>query len=690
MSKDLLNLDIIVPDKNIVQFIGKVSKLNIFEFSGSSEFEKEGLFSTNIFGSIGSNTRNETFGYIDLGVKILHPLVYDYLLSLSTFYTSIIQGKTKAIFKDGNFIEDENGRTGLYFFIENLPNLILDDNGSDQRKNKIELIRKYGNKKDLTQYLLVLPAGLRDYTLKDNNTPSEDEINNMYRTILSISNTLKNINIDIEDETVDLYNTIVLSMHDNFLKIYMYIKDILDGKNGLIQNKWSKRSVKFGTRNVITPSTNLIKDLRDKNNHINPTDTVIGLHQFIGSISPIAKKYLTQIISEVFDVESNKAYLYNYKTLKLELTELNPKDKKDWVSYEGLDSLIEKFSQDDYKFLPVKIANKYVGLVRDDGKNINLYFNEEVEIDQYTRPLTYIELFYIAIYDVRKKYPGMLTRFPVDGMKSSYLTTFFVKTTIEDRTINYKHGYEEKIMYNYPIMNKKPFNSLSPHYTRLEGIGGDHDGDMVSVFAFFSDESIEESHETLKSLKYILNPNGGLMTSVSISPAENIIMHLTDTFKSDKIILSYNDLISNTDKNKVDKKIIEIYTKSFGTGLKEDDIEKWLSNDDNIYLVIDQNENIFGYLRIKYYNKKFLKNDDIYKMYVNTNDFIFLSDLASIKKGMGKTLLDYLHKNLSIGQDILLSARNKDLISYYEQFGYNKINSLLIKNNLMIRVSDDN
>ena len=221
MSKDLLNLDIIVPDKNIVQFIGKVSKLNIFEFSGSSEFEKEGLFSTNIFGSIGSNTRNETFGYIDLGVKILHPLVYDYLLSLSTFYTSIIQGKTKAIFKDGNFIEDENGRTGLYFFIENLPNLILDDNGSDQRKNKIELIRKYGNKKDLTQYLLVLPAGLRDYTLKDNNTPSEDEINNMYRTILSISNTLKNINIDIEDESVDLYNTIVLSMHDNFLKIYI-------------------------------------------------------------------------------------------------------------------------------------------------------------------------------------------------------------------------------------------------------------------------------------------------------------------------------------------------------------------------------------------------------------------------------------------------------------------------------------
>lgn len=689
MSKDLLNLDIIVPDKNIVQFIGKVSKLNIFEFSGSSEFEKEGLFSTNIFGSIGSNTRNETFGYIDLGVKILHPLVYDYLLSLGTFYTSIIQGKSKAIFKDGNFIEDENGRTGLYFFIEYLPDLILEDNGSDQRKNKIDLIRKYGNKKDLTQYLLVLPAGLRDYTLKDNNTPSEDEINNMYRTILSISNTLKNINIDIEDESVDLYNTIVLSMHDNFLKIYLYIKDILDGKNGLIQNKWSKRSVKFGTRNVITPSTNLIKDLRDKNNHINPTDTVIGLHQFIGSISPIAKKYLTQIMTEVFDVDSSKAYLYN-KNLKLELTDLNPKDKKDWVSYEGLDNLIEKFSQDDYKFLPVKIANKYVGLVRDDGKNISLHFNEEIEIDKFVRPLTYIELFYIAIYDVRKNFPGMLTRFPVDGMKSSYLTTFFIKTTIEDRTINYKHGYEEKVMYNYPILNKKPFNSLSPHYTRLEGIGGDHDGDMVSVFAFFSEEAINETHETLTSLKYILNPNGGLMTSVSIAPAENIIMHLTDTFKSDKIILSYQDLVKNTSKEKVNKDIINIYNKSFNTSLNEIEIEKWLENDDTIYLVLDQEEKIYAYIRIKFFNKRFLNKDNEYVLYSNTNDFIFISDLASIKKGMGKTLLDYLHRYIATGQDILLKARNKELITYYEQFGYNRIISTLIKGNLMVRYGDDN
>ena len=51
-SNNLLNFDIITPNKNVIALIGQVSKLNIFEFSGSQEFESEGLFSTKIFGIV--------------------------------------------------------------------------------------------------------------------------------------------------------------------------------------------------------------------------------------------------------------------------------------------------------------------------------------------------------------------------------------------------------------------------------------------------------------------------------------------------------------------------------------------------------------------------------------------------------------------------------------------------------------
>lgn len=474
-SKHLLNFDVIIPNKNIVELIGKVSKLNIFEFSGSQEFEPEGLFSTKTFGPIGSNTRSESFGYIDLGVKILHPLVYEYLVSLGGIYAGIILGKVKAIFQDNDFVESEEGRTGLYFFMQHIEQLNLTDNGSDQRKNKIDIIKMYGNKQSMSPYILVLPAGLRDYTIKENGTPSEDDINNMYRTLVSISNTVKNINVSLDDEMSDLYNSIIISLHENFLKIYNYIKDILDGKTGLIQSKWTKRSIKYGTRNVITPSTNLVKDLRSEN-HIKPTDTVIGLHQYISAISPIFKRGIVNIVSEVFDSEAVKAYLYEPKTLKPILRDLSPKDKKDWISYEGIENLIEKFSQDDYKYLPVKINGYYLGLVRDDGKNIELYFNEEVEIDKNVRPITYLELFYLVVYEDRAKYPGIITRFPVDSMRSSYLTTFYLKTTVDDREVKYKHGHIEKTVYNYPILEQKPFNSLSPHFTRIEGLNADYDG----------------------------------------------------------------------------------------------------------------------------------------------------------------------------------------------------------------------
>lgn len=479
-SKHLLNFDIITPNKNVVELIGQVSKLNIFEFSGSQEFEPEGLFSTKIFGPIGSNTRNETFGYIDLGVKILHPMVYENLLGMGSLYSSIILGKTKAIFRDNDFVESEEGRTGIYFFMQHIEKLNLEYNDSDQRKNKVDIIKKYGNKNCMTNYILMLPAGLRDYTIKENGTPSEDDINNMYRTLISISNTVKNINVSLDDEMSDLYNSIIIGLHENFLKIYNYIKDILDGKTGLIQSKWTKRSVKYGTRNVITPSTNLVKDLRSSN-FIKPSDTVIGLHQYVAAISPIFKRGLVNIVSEVFDSEASKAYLYDSKTLKPILRDLSPKDKKDWVSYEGIENLMDKFGQDDYKYLPVKINGYYLGLVRDDGKNVTLYFNEEVELDKNVRPITYLELFYLVVYDDRNKYPGMITRFPVDSMRSSYLTTFYLKTTVEDREVKYKHGHIEKTVYNYPIMDQKPFNSLSPHFTRIEGLGADHDGDEFMI-----------------------------------------------------------------------------------------------------------------------------------------------------------------------------------------------------------------
>ena len=123
--------------------------------------------------------------------------------------------------------------------------------------------------------------------------------------------------------------------------------------------------------------------------------------------------------------------------------------------------------------------------------------------------------------------------------------------------------------------------------------------DMVSTFIFFSDEAIEESKQRIKSLNYILSPNGGLMTSVCIPPVNNLFLHLTDTFKSDSIVIDYNDLVSNTSKEKVDIELKNMYNKAFKINLKHDEIESWIENGSSILLVIDQKENILGCVNVR-------------------------------------------------------------------------------------------
>ena len=321
MSNDkLFNIDIIAPNSNDVKFLGKVTKLNIFEFSGSTEFEQDGFFSTKIFGPVGSSARNESLGYMDIGIPILHPKVYQNFMALGTNIVDIILGKSRAIFKNGNFIPDDAGSTGLYFFLKHWPDMKISDNDSDQRKAMIDLNKAYSTKEWLTQYILILPAGMRDYTVK-NGKPSEDEINNLYRSLLSIGMTLKNNNINVNSGDVELFNSIIISLQEKFVDVYDYIKNILDGKTGYMQNQFSKHGVKYANRNVITSTNTIVTNLKDANK-LKATDTIIGLHQYMAGISPAAKGEINKLISNVLSSDTNRAYLYNPKTLKPELTDV--------------------------------------------------------------------------------------------------------------------------------------------------------------------------------------------------------------------------------------------------------------------------------------------------------------------------------------------------------------------------------
>lgn len=480
-DRRLFNIDILLLRPEIIRTMREVKKPHIFE-PNSNVFDRDGLFSTDIFGPIGSEVRNNQFGYIDLSIEILHPLVFINLISMRSLYGEIVTGKVYAKFDNSvsDFVpasREEGGNTGYDFFFKNMDKIVFKDNDSDQRKFKIDFINKYMKEPYYVNKWLVLPAGLRDYTLDKNDRPTEDEVNDLYRELLNVSNMLKNTNLTPENK--HLMDPTRYRLQNITVKIYEHYKALMDGKNKFMLGKVAKRAVSYGTRNVITPSLTKIVDLDDPN-RIRANDTIIGLYQYTKAISPIAMHHIqTKFVNRVLNPDSNQAYLINPKTMKTELVEIKINKRDEWLSQEGLDGILTKLGQEDIRVEPVKVDGYYMCLLYDTGDKVEVVFDTNNLPDymdpKLLRPITYSELAYISIYETRGKYPAFLTRYPVAGLGGIYPCKSYVKTTTKGRSVKFfmPGMLTPMVMVEYPVLNDQWVSSLSPALVKISRLSAD-------------------------------------------------------------------------------------------------------------------------------------------------------------------------------------------------------------------------
>lgn len=478
------NIDALILDAYIYKQLRQVTSLAIFE-SGTKNFEDNGLFSTSIFGQVGSEARNQTFAYIDLRLNIMHPLIYKQLISIKQLYGDIIIGKKYGKYDGiaGDIVEASSldGERGLDFILKHIDKIDLKDNGSDERYFKIQLIRDY-NKSALLSKWLVLPAGLRDYTVDESGKPSEDEVNSLYRSLIANVNTIRDLNLTEDDKDVIL--PIKNTIQKTVLAIYDYYLTLLDGKSKFINSKWTKRAITYGTRNVITSMPIDIADIDDPTN-IDFNDTLVGLYQYISSISPIARHYVSSVfISRIFSPESDMANLVDKDLLKTVYTNVDTSKRDKWLTTDGIMGIMSKLAQEENRTQPISVDDKhYLLLIYDDGYNIKPIFNTDSDITddmlpKFIRPITYVELFYLAICRVKDKYPAFVTRYPTASLGGIYPTKLYVKTTVKGRTIKLSMYGVETVITEYPMLKEKFYNSLSPHPTKIAGLAGDFDGDF--------------------------------------------------------------------------------------------------------------------------------------------------------------------------------------------------------------------
>lgn len=505
-----------------VQNLRRISVMDIF--SGMTKnFHPDGLFSTEIFGKVGDVRRSRVFGYIDLQISVFHPVYFRTLTDLKELYGGIMSGKEYAIYdhQTNDFIKSDpiNGETGFKFFLDNFETLKFTERNSAKRGARIKLVEKY-KKNPLLDKWLVLPAGLRDYMTDDSGKPTEDEINGLYRKVISISNMIENTSVGTNEEFLNVgrYN---LQVAVN--SIYDYIEAILEGKGKLIQGKWGRRNIDNSTRNVITPYIQQVKSADDPQ-FVSSKQTVVGLYQFLRAVFPKAVHLVRNTyLDSVFPGPNTASNLVDPKTLKGVSVHVDPGFYDDWMTTDGLEKQFHRFKVKELRNEAINVGGYYLGLMYNGPDDTFRFMNSIDELPEGLKkedvhPITFAELFYLSVYKIAPEIPGTVTRYPITGFGSIYPSYIYLKSTIDGLVkteLDEQWNKTDVVAPEYPKMDDFFFDALSPASQHLGRLGGDYDGDTCSLTCYMLDDSKEELKDYLNSRSFYIASDSSLAFSSS-------------------------------------------------------------------------------------------------------------------------------------------------------------------------------
>lgn len=520
----------------------KAKNANLGEITSQDWFEGQtakphpyGLFSAEIFGSIGTNLRYQRWGFIDLKANILHPHLYKDIVSMNHFYGSVISGKAVASYDPATKslvpeVTDKSG-TGYAFFMEHLPKLDFGKNDSTERNEKIDLIAKHIASGDyITSAVLVLPAGMREIDTEQEH-PTADEINDFYIRLLSISRTIDPISYKVDPS---IYDTQSIGLLKCFTELYEYIINILSGKNGFMYGKLYSRHLQMGTRNVASAMPIKITDANDKS--ITNQHTMVGLYQYLQGTAPkVVFEIKDKIVSGKLDDYDVQSLVTNIRTLKAERVKLTQSQFDRYTSKEGLLSLFNYYGHRQNRWKVAMTSEKHcICLIYDDGQFIKLLSDIEELPEgfdkQYVRPITYTEMLTYCCYHSANKTVCIPTRYPIATEGSTFVSIVYLLVTNEHkkRILLDDNWQESSVVYErWPNKDSEFFDGMSVHSSKNSKLGLDFDGDMLNCNFLLSQEATDEAMAMMKKKRYHFKPGGKDIWSPDYATADFVMNNLT-------------------------------------------------------------------------------------------------------------------------------------------------------------------
>lgn len=519
-----------------LRHIPEITRLDIFD-GASTDFHDDGLFSTRIFGMVGSKERDELYGKINLKVRVIHPKIYRELCALKELYRDILDGKRTAKFINGDFFAsiDDDASTGYSFFMQHLDKLAFVKNSSPARNSRIDFIERWRHRMTLKQFL-VMPAGLRDVEAGDDGRVTKNEINDYYYRILASASTIT----ESSDMESPAYDSVRRSIQANINEVYAYIENIISGKDGFFKDKFMSRRVREGTRNVLTSMNTSGQNLESPN--VPSFDsTVLGVYQAASSLAPKVIHWMRVGTLEKLVGGEGDVPLVDPKTWGTKWVTLDPYERDRWTTEDGLRGVIQSLVDVEARHRPVMIEGCYLALVY-LGEGTFRIFHDISELPPEANkadvhPITLMELIYLAGYSKWAKHFTTITRYPIAGDDSTYPSRLYVRSTTVgevrrelDSTWTPMDG-DDYLAVEYPKPGLTTYHdSESPHPSRLAGLGADFDGDTGSATTLMLKDSLEEIEAYLGTRNAWVKPDGRVRASVSYDTSDLVVRNLTGRF----------------------------------------------------------------------------------------------------------------------------------------------------------------
>ena len=517
---DMFNL------KGLLDIEDFIKKNDVKEISNPIFFNQnklptsDGLLSNEIFG-ITKEERANRFGYIDLHGTFLHPLVYKVWSALDKNVKSIVHGIDNFVIdSNGQFKQDPNGKTGIKFLKDNINKIKIRSTDSTKRDRVIEFLNISKPLMFITKYP-VIPAFYRDVNTEGGKVGVGD-INKYYNSIIIASKALA----EAQDYGLSLSNSQAGRMQEMLLQVYNYFgagnPDAkgsgvgMPSKFGIIRRANLSKTTDYSSRLVITSPELKVEKLDDIEADMDYS--VVPL----ASLSINFLPYMIFWLRSFFENEFSTRTTYTVHMKDGKTKEIPIQDYQIAFSDERIKDEINRFAHGySNRFIPIKVPTL------DKKLNVYMHFkgtvtssqdakdNEQGEI--INRRLTWCDLLFMAASEVTADKHILITRYPIDSFYNQFPTKVKVQSTIETEHMLVNSGGMPKFYKKYPKIREediekdtsnKFIDSLNLCNGYLDSIGGDYDGDQVSVKGIYSAEANAELDQQMNSKIHYIGLDG--------------------------------------------------------------------------------------------------------------------------------------------------------------------------------------